>query len=115
MKKITPFITGFLAGILNGLFGAGGGIASVFLLTKSGFDQKKAQATSIVLILPLSIVSGFFYWFKGSFQLTDALVFIPGGLAGALAGALLLKKFSDNLLRRIFGGFIIWAALRILF
>lgn len=48
---------GFLTGIINGLFGSGGGTiivpALVFLI---GMEDFKAHATAISIILPLSII-----------------------------------------------------------
>ena len=104
---------GVAAGILNGLFGAGGGVAVVPMLEKAGIEPKKAHATSISIILPLSILSGVFYWFSGRIQFGAALWYLPLGLVGALLGAWLLKKISNDLLRRIFGIVIIISAIRI--
>lgn len=53
---------GFVTGIINGLFGSGGGTlivpALVFIL---GIEDYKAHATAISIILPLSIISTFIY------------------------------------------------------
>ena len=59
-------VTGGLAGLCNGLFGAGGGLFLVPLLTQwAGLEQRKAFATSVAVILPLSLVSAAVYWLKG--------------------------------------------------
>ena len=51
-------VTGALAGIANGLFGSGGGLFLVPLFTKwLGLEQRRAFATSVAVILPLSAVS----------------------------------------------------------
>lgn len=59
LKKI---IIGTLAGVVSGLFGAGGGMilvpAFIHLLK---IDEKKARATSVFAILPMVLTSGFFY------------------------------------------------------
>ena len=59
MKNTGKFaVTGGLAGLCNGLFGAGGGLFLVPLLTQwAGLEQRKAFATSVAVILPLSLVS----------------------------------------------------------
>ena len=54
-------VTGAACGLLNGLFGAGGGMAAVPLLKAGGLPQKKAHATSLAVILPLAAVSAAFY------------------------------------------------------
>ena len=50
-------------GILNGLLGAGGGMLTVPLLEWMGVKGRRAHATSLAVILPLSLVSaGAGYW-----------------------------------------------------
>ena len=107
-------ILGLVAGILNGLFGAGGGVAVVPLLEKAGIEPKKAHATSISIILPLCIISGIFYWINGHIPFEQAISYLPMGLIGAILGGWLLQKISNDLLRRIFGVVIILSAVRIL-
>ena len=59
LKKI--FI-GFMAGVISGLFTAGGGLilvpAFMYMLK---MEPKKARATSIFCILPMVITTAFFY------------------------------------------------------
>ena len=49
-------VYGALIGLLNGFFGSGGGILAVTLLQKQGLPSRQAHATSIAIILPLSLV-----------------------------------------------------------
>ncbi|HIZ56446.1 MAG TPA: sulfite exporter TauE/SafE family protein [Firmicutes bacterium] len=113
-SKWKYMLLGLAAGILNGLFGAGGGVIVVPLLEKFGLDAKRAHATSIAVIFPLSLLSAALYLWRGDLQFTEAFGYIPGGLIGAAGGALLLKKISNDWLRRIFGAIIILSAVRIL-
>ncbi len=115
LQKYYYLLLGAVAGLLNGLFGSGGGVAVVPMLEKADIPPKKAHATSIAIILPLSIVSVGFYLYRQNFQIMDALPYVPGGLAGAVVGSLLLKKIPNDLLRRIFGALIIVSSARILF
>ena len=58
---------GALAGIANGFFGAGGGMVLVPLFTRwIKMEDKTAFATSLAVILPLSVVSVIIYLIKGS-------------------------------------------------
>lgn len=107
-------LSGLLAGILNGLLGAGGGTVIVPMLERSGLKPANAHATSIAVIVPLCILSAFFYLHSGSLRLTDALPYIPAGLAGAYAGAKLLPHIPGRALRRIFGLFMLYASFRML-
>ncbi len=112
MKKYLVHITGFLTGLINGLFGAGGGIIAVPLLKKSGLRQKQAHATSIAVTLPLSILSVCLYVSSSKGDFMTAVSFMPGGVLGAIAGAFIIRKISPALLKRIFGAVVIFAAIR---
>ncbi len=114
MKKLINASIGFVSGILNGLFGSGGGVAAVPLLEASGLEAKKSHATSVALIFLLSIISVIIYGFNGNLDYETALKYIPYGLVGAVLGAVLLKKVPNSLLRRIFGGVILISAVKIL-
>lgn len=100
-------------GFLNGLFGSGGGMAAVPLLRALGADDRKAHATSILVIAALSIFSIGMYLRGGDVRLTDAAVYLPGGLIGAAAGALLLRRLPLRWLRLIFSGVVLFSAWRL--
>jgi uncharacterized membrane protein YfcA len=112
MKTKLKLIIGLTAGLLNGLFGSGGGVVAVPLLEHSGIEQRKCHATSVVLIFVLSLVSVIMYAMKDKLEYKTALGFIPAGIVGAIVGAMVLKKINNDLLRRIFGGIILISALR---
>ena len=99
-------------GIVNGLLGAGGGMLAVPLLKSAGADQKQAHASSIALIMPLSLFSAILYLCQGRVALSDAAVYMPAGAIGAVIGAWLHGKICDKWLRRIFALFMIWAGVR---
>lgn len=109
-----PAATGFFSGILNGLFGSGGGIIAAVLYKKSGLSQKESQATALFLTLCLSVVSVFLYYKNGLLVFDDFFGFIPGGIIGAFFAALFYRKMSPDLLRKIFGGFILFSGGRML-
>lgn len=102
-------------GFLNGLFGAGGGMVAVPLLKKNNLSEQKAHATSISIILPLSTLSGFLYMRSGHVNFGDVWPYIPGGFAGAIVGAVMLKKIPSKWLRKVFALFMIYAAVRMVF
>ena len=105
---------GLAAGLINGLLGSGGGMIAVPMLERGGVRANRAHATSVAIMLPLSAVSTLFYLRGGEVSLSDALPYIPGGIAGALLGVLLLRRVKPRLLRRIFGGVAVYSGLRIL-
>lgn len=109
-------LIGLVAGIINGLFGSGGGTiivpALVFIL---GIEDHKAHATTISIILPLTIISTFIYFKNGAIDFTICLYIALGGIIGGFLGAKLLNKVPKNILRKIFGIFMIIAGIRMVF
>ena len=114
-KPIKLIGIGLITGIINGLFGSGGGIlvvpSLVFLL---GVEDYKAHATAISIILPLSIISTFIYFKNNIIKFDIALIITLGGVLGSFIGAKILKKIPISILRKIFGIVIIITALRMI-
>ncbi|MDR2559388.1 MAG: sulfite exporter TauE/SafE family protein [Oscillospiraceae bacterium] len=115
IKKHAKILTGALCGLLNGLFGSGGGVVAVPMLRFFGLEARKSHATSVAVIFFLSIISVIAYSLRGSLEWQTALSYIPWGIAGAVLGSLLLKKVPNSLLRRIFGVVVLASSVRILF
>ncbi|MDI9476777.1 MAG: TSUP family transporter [Natronincolaceae bacterium] len=107
---------GFVSGIINGLFGGGGGTILVLALTFIlGISQHKAQATAISIILPLSIISSYVYYKNGFTAVNVTLQVAVGGIIGSYIGSNILNKISANRLRKIFSFFMVIAAIRMIF
>ncbi len=111
-KKL-HFVKGALIGLLNGFFGSGGGVLAVPVLEKE-CSPNEAHATSVALIFMLSLVTAVSYGFSGNLDFKGAFEYIPWGIAGAVAGSIFLKKIKANWLKRIFGGVVTAAAVRML-
>ncbi len=107
---------GMAAGIANGLFGSGGGTiavpAMVYLLEEEEHD---AHATALLIILPLTLVSSFFYLSNNFVDWNITWKAMVGGVAGGIIGAYLLNRCPSGVLRKIFGTFMIAAAVRMIF
>ena len=108
-------LTGATAGMINGLFGAGGGMVLVPLLIKwCKLDDKKAFSSAISIILPLSLVSIFVYYTQDVFPIFDALPYLIGGLIGGLLGGIIFKRTSVVFLHKFFGASILFGGIRLL-
>ncbi|MBQ5810600.1 MAG: sulfite exporter TauE/SafE family protein [Clostridia bacterium] len=110
--KMLSAAGGFCVGLLNGFFGAGGGVLAVPLLRRCGLSSKESHAGAIGIILPITLLSAGLYIHKGYVGLPDVYPFVPGGLIGSVAGALFLKKITSRLLCALFGAMMIFAGLR---
>ena len=113
-KTIFAGALGLIAGAVNGLFGAGGGLIVVPILKKLGLERKEAHSNAVAVILPVTAVSAVLYLIKGNVELSDALPFLPTGLIGALLGTWVIGRISPLWLKRIFGGFMVYAGVRLL-
>lgn len=113
-RNLLIAVSGLAIGAVNGLLGAGGGMIAVPLLKKLELEQKSAHANAVAIILPISILSAVLYLIKGYVNIADALPYIPAGIIGAIIGTYFLKKISPVWLKRFFGGFMIYAGIRLL-
>lgn len=106
-------LTGALAGLANGLFGSGGGLFLVPLLTRwAKLPQRKAFATSVAVVLPLSLLSAGVYWWKGELDLAGAWPYLLGGAAGGFLSGKVFRKVPLGWLRRAFGLLILYGGAR---
>lgn len=113
MKRLLFLLGGFMAGVVNGLLGAGGGMVIVPLL-KTRIDDKKAHATSVAIICSVCLVSAGMYLIGNKVTLSDAIPYMPFGVLGSLIGTWILSKIKPELMRKIFSAFMIWAGYRMM-
>lgn len=115
-KKILMCFCSVFIGVVNGLFGAGGGMLAVPCLTYiGGLDEKSAHATAIAAILPLCLVSAIVYALKESCRSEVILPVVIGVTAGGIFGALLLKKLSSDVVSFVFYALMAFAGFKMIF
>ena len=106
-------IIGALAGTANGIFGAGGGLFLVPLfISWMQMEQKKAFATSVAVVLPLSIASLVVFLLRGENIWMTALPYVCGGILGGLLSGKLFRNISAVWLHRLFGFLLLYGAIR---
>jgi uncharacterized membrane protein YfcA len=102
---------GLAAGVMAGLFGVGGGILFVPVLTLAlGLEQHHAQATSLLAILPTVAVGAWRQQRYGNVRWKPSLVLGIAGIAGILAGGFLAESLPGHVLRRLFGVLLLLTA-----
>jgi uncharacterized membrane protein YfcA len=108
-------LIGFGVGAFSGAFGVGGGIILVpVLVLLLHMQQKRAQATSLVMV-SLAATAGFI-----TYAAADLVAWLPaafilaGGLVGSLLGSSVVKRTSDYRLQIGFGLLLIAVAVRLL-
>lgn len=106
-------LSGTAAGLVNGLFGGGGGMVLVPLLNGwCGLEGKQAFATCVAAILPLSAVSAAAQSKGCRSRYTAALPYLIGGLVGGLVGGRLFRCVSVTWLRGLFAAFLLYGGVR---
>ena len=107
-------LAGALAGLVNGLFGAGGGMILVPVLSLIGTEDSDVFPTSVSIIFPICFVSLLFSAIAAPLPFQNALPYLIGGVIGGF----LVSKFSNPLpltwLHRILGFLIIYGGIRYL-
>ena len=107
---------GFVAGILSGVFGIGGGVIIVPALLLAGLAPITATGTSLAaLVLPVGALGVWEYYKKGHLNVSAALFIALGILFGAWLGARLAQYLSPVQVKRAFAVFLVLTAGRIWF
>ena len=117
-KKVAVIaIGGLLAGLCNGLLGAGGGIVVVLALSAALPDDEDSRqslyANALCVMLPLSLLTLATYALRGDipdgFLGADYALLLLGAAIGGLLGALLTDKLSSRALKKIFAALTVLA------
>ncbi len=95
-------LCGTLVGAANSLFGGGGGMIAVPLLCGTGYEEKAAHATAILVILPVSLFSFLLYVFRGLYDFSVLVPTALGVTAGGFLGAKLLGKLPTKTVNLVF-------------
>ena len=114
-KVLLNVLLSALIGCINGFFGGGGGMLCVpFLEKTAGLPTKKAHATAIAVIAPITLFSACVYLFKGAAPFPQLWYSVGGVTAGGIAGALLLKKLPSWLVGGVFALMMMAAGIKLM-
>jgi hypothetical protein len=107
---------GAAVGLLTGILGVGGGFLIVpALVMLVGLPMNIAVGTSLVVIA-MNSTAGFLGHLNGiTLDWRLIAVFVVAGLAGTMAGSRLAHRLPAQRLRVLFGGFVIFLALFLLY
>jgi hypothetical protein len=115
-ELIILIVIGFLAGIVGGSLGLGGGIiivpALIFIL---GFSQHEAQGTSLaVLLFPIGILAVINYTKRGYVNFKFALILMVAFVLGSYLGSVISIHLPAKTLRKIFGIFMLLISIKMI-
>jgi len=115
IKKFGIAVAGACAGAVNGLFGAGGGMVLVPLLTGiTELEDDEIFPASVGIILPICLVSLSFSLDIQSFDWLSPLPYFIGSAVGGVLSGLWGKAIPTLWLHRILGILILWGGVRYL-
>ena len=108
-------LSGLAAGAVAGLFGAGGGMALVPLLTLlTPLEETEVFPSSVTIILPICLVTLAVSAAVGTVPWQDALPYLFGSAAGGWAAGMWGRKIPVKWLHRGLGILILWGGYRYL-
>jgi uncharacterized membrane protein YfcA len=118
-RVIAYTVIGLFAGLFAGFFGVGGGIIVVPLLILAlHIDQRQASVTSLVAIIPTSLVAASAFLLSGSVpsdQTAFGLIIAIGSTITAPLGAWALRTWKTVTVRWIFIVILLVAAIQVLY
>lgn len=114
-KHIGSILAGGAAGGVNGLFGAGGGMVLVPLLTScTKLDDDAVFPSSVSIILPVCLVSLSLSAPQEQLHWMQVLPYLIGSALGGIAAGIWGRQIPTKWLHRILGVLILWGGVRYL-
>jgi uncharacterized membrane protein YfcA len=112
---ITAILLGAAAGVVSGLLGVGGGILFVPALTLAlSLSQVKAEATSLLAIIPVALVGAWRQQRYGNVELRDAVILGVLSALGVLGGVVVANTLPQRVLRFGFAAMLLAVAAQFL-
>jgi uncharacterized membrane protein YfcA len=108
-------LLGAITGFISGMMGVGGGIFLVpMLVLFAGIDQYTAQGTSLLVMIPGSMVGAWTYWKRGHIRPGRLPGLVTGIIAGVYGGGSLAHLLPARELRLAFALLLVGTAFRYL-
>ena len=116
LKCYLFILSSIFVGIINGLFGGGGGMLCVPILKFFlDLEDKEAHATAVFIMAIISIPTLIVYITSISFNFFQTFSLTIGVLVGGLIGAKLLKTLNNKTINILFIAVMIIAGVKMLF
>jgi uncharacterized membrane protein YfcA len=117
MLESLPFtiLVGTVLGFLSGLGTGGGSLLILWLTLAVGMQQAEARVINLMFFIPSALVACFFRWKQGKLDLKKVLPAIVAGSMTAALFTILGRELDTSLLKKLFGGLLIFTGIRELF
>ena len=103
---------GTVLGTLSGLGTGGGSLLILWLTLGLGMAQNEARAINLLFFIPSALVACVLRWKQGQLEIKKILPAIVAGSISAAVFAMLGNNMNTSLLKRLFGGLLIFTGLR---
>lgn len=114
-RQLVMMISGACAGVIAGLFGAGGGLVLVPLLTLlSDVEESAVFSVSLSVILPICAVCLAVTALSGGIAVSAALPYLLGSALGGICAGIWGRRIPVIWLHRALGLLILWGGYRYL-
>lgn len=107
--------SGLGAGVLNGLFGGGGGMVLIPGLERlSGLSGEAVFPTSVLVMLPVSVLTLALSGPVAELPWQEAWPYLAGSTAGGILAGVLGRRIPLVWLHRVLGVLLLWGGIRYL-
>lgn len=100
-------VIGLLSGIISGMGIGGGTILIPALCFFTDLGQQQAQSINLLFFIPTAVVAIIKHKKEGNIDFSMAKPVIVFGIMGAIAGAVVAVNMNGEILRKLFGGFLL--------
>lgn len=111
-------LMGVLAGLANGLLGAGGGIIVVYALSftlgDALSDAREVFANALCVMIPISAVSCVGYALMGEISVDGLGAFIIPAILGGACGGIILGRIKTSALKKLFAAIVIYSGIMLI-
>lgn len=106
---------GTVLGFLGGIGVGGGSLLILWLTWVLGVEHTVARSINLLFFLPCASVATCFRWKQGSLDIKKILPAIVAGCVAAFFFSKLSTQLDIDLLKKLFGGLLLFTGLRELF
>ncbi|EMJ5760423.1 sulfite exporter TauE/SafE family protein [Clostridioides difficile] len=104
-------LIGFFAGIIGGMGMGGGTILIPALVLLAGIDTKIAQSVNLLSSIPMTLIALAIHIKNKNVIFKLVIPIVVFGVLGAVFGSLLANYLSSDILKKIFGIFLLLVGL----
>ena len=104
---ILNIIVGLTAGFLGAIGIGGGSVLIIYLTLFLNMNQLRAQGINLIFFIPCSTVGIIFHIKNKLIDFKSVIPLVIFGIIGVIAGYFLNRYIDENILRKIFGIFLL--------